>query len=129
MFLSLDFLYVPSKPPGPVVAYYTGVLGGTLQFRVKAMGTEVAAVKLSEEGPLVLLAEHLEGVQPILIYRVGKLRDAMRELERRNWKRGEVFDIPHGPCCTFTAEGGQRLAIYELARPDANTYFLGRFDT
>lgn len=39
MFQSLDFLYVPSKPAGPVVDYYTGVLGGTLQFRVKAMGT------------------------------------------------------------------------------------------
>lgn len=129
MFLSLDFLYVPSKPPGPVIAYYTEVLGGTLQFRVKAMGTEVAAVKLSEEGPLVLLAEHLEGSLPILIYRVGNLSEAMRELERRRWKRGEVFEIPHGPCCTFTAEGGQRIAIYELARPDANTYFQGRFDT
>lgn len=129
MFQSLDFLYVPSKPPGPVVAYYTDVLGGTLQFRVKAMGTEVAAVKLSKEGPLVLLAEHLAGSQPILIYRVENLEQAMQELERRKWKRGEVFEIPHGPCCTFTAEGGQRLAIYELARPDANTYFLGRFDT
>lgn len=129
MFLSLDFLCVPSKPPGPVVAYYTEVLGGTLQFRVKAMGTEVAAVKLSEEGPLVLLAEHLEGTMPILIYRVESLSEAMRVLEKRRWKRGEVFEIPHGPCCTFTAEGGQRLAIYELARPDANTYFLGQFDT
>lgn len=129
MFMSLDFLYVPSKPPGPVVAYYTDVLGGTLQFRVKAMGTEVAAVKLSEEGPLVLLAEHLEGNLPILIYRVENLERAMKDLEGRRWKRGEVFEIPHGPCCTFTAEGGQRLAIYELARPEANKYFLGRFDT
>ena len=129
MFMSLDFLYVPSKPPGPIVSYYTEVLGGKLQFRVKAMGTEVAAVKLSEDGPLVLLAEHLEGTMPILIYRVKSLSEAMRELEKRQWKRGEVFEIPHGPCCTFTAEGGQRLAIYELTRPDANTYFRGRFDT
>lgn len=128
MFMSLDFLYVPCKRPGPIVAYYTEVLGGTLQFRVKAMGTEVAAVKLSEEGPIVLLAEHLEGNVPVFVYRVKDLSEAMRELERRRWKRGEVFEIPHGPCCTFTAEGGQRLAIYELARPEANTYFLGRFD-
>ena len=67
MFLSLDFLYVPSRPPGPVVAYYTDVLGGTLMFHIKEMGTEVAAVKLSDVGPLVLLAEHLEGNLPILI--------------------------------------------------------------
>jgi len=128
MFLSLDFLYVPSKPPGPVVAYYPGVLGGTLLFRIKEMGTEVAAVKLSETGPLVLLAEHLEGSLPILIYRVENLQKAMREMERQRWKRGEVFEIPQGPCCTFIAEGGQRLAIYELTRPEVAQHFMGRFD-
>jgi len=128
VFLSLDFLYVPSKPPAAVVGYYTKVLGGTMLFRVKAMGTEVAAVKLSEEGPLVLLAEHLDGTQPILIYRVADLQRSMRELTSRGWKRGEVFEIPHGPCCTFTAGGGQRLAIYELTRPDATDHFMGRFD-
>lgn len=90
MFLSLDFLYVPSKPPGPVVAYYTDVLGGTLLFRIKEMGTEVAGIKLSETGPRVLLAEHLEGQLPIFIYRVGNLRKAMHEMEDRRWKRGEV---------------------------------------
>jgi len=128
MFLSLDFLYVPSRPPGPVVAYYTDVLGGTLMFRIKEMGTEVAAVKLSDVGPLVLLAEHLEGNLPILIYRVENLQRAMGEMERRKWKRGEVFEIPQGPCCTFTAEGGQRLAIYELTRPEVAAHFMGRFD-
>ncbi len=128
MFLSLDFLYVPSRPPGPVVAYYTDVLGGTLMFHIKEMGTEVAAVKLSDVGPLVLLAEHLEGNLPILIYRVENLQRAMGEMERRKWKRGEVFEIPQGPCCTFTAEGGQRLAIYELTRPEVAAHFMGRFD-
>jgi len=128
MFLSLDFLYVPSRPPGPVVAYYTDVLGGTLMFHIKEMGTEVAAVKLSDVGPLVLFAEHLEGNLPILIYRVENLQRAMGEMERRKWKRGEVFEIPQGPCCTFTAEGGQRLAIYELTRPEVAAHFMGRFD-
>ena len=128
MFLSLDFLYVPSRPPGPVVAYYTDVLGGTLMFHIKEMGTEVAAVKLSDVGPLVLLAEHLEGSLPILIYRVENLQRAMGEMERRKWKRGEVFEIPQGPCCTFTAEGGQRLAIYELTRAGVIEHFMGRFD-
>ncbi|HEU4797681.1 MAG TPA: hypothetical protein VFT63_02070 [bacterium] len=99
MFLSLDFLYVPSKPPGPVIAYYTEVLGGTLQFRVKAMGTEVAAVKLSEEGPLVLLAEHLEGSLPILIYRVGNLsgdaRAGAAPLEAGRGVRDSAWPLLH----------------------------------
>lgn len=50
MFQSLDFLYVPSRHPDREIAYYTEVLGGTLLFRVKGMGTEVSAVRLSEEG-------------------------------------------------------------------------------
>ena len=128
LFLSLDFLYVPSRHPDREIAYYTDVLGGILQFRVKAMGTEVAAVKLSEEGPLVLLAEHLQGETPVLIYRVRRLQEAVRALERRGWTRGTMLEIPHGPCCTFRAEGGQRMAIYELTRPEAPTHFLGRFD-
>lgn len=128
MFLSLDFLYVPSRPPAAVIDYYTKVLGGTLLFHVRAMGTEVAGVRLSGEGPLVLLAEHLEGSQPILIYRVADLTASMREMKTRGWKAGEVFEIPHGPCCAFTAEGGQRLAIYELTRPGATEHFTGRFD-
>ncbi len=36
-----------------------------------------------------------------------------------------MLEIPQGPCYTLTAEGGQRRAIYELTRPEANTYFLG----
>jgi hypothetical protein len=30
--------------------------------------------------------------------------------------------------CVFRAPGGQRLAVYELTRPDANAHFIGRFD-
>lgn len=127
-FLSLDFLYVPSRDPDREIAYYTKVLGGTHLFRVKAMDTEVSAVRLSAEGPLVLLAEHLEGEKPILIYRVANLKEAMRELKKREWKQGTTLEIPHGPVSVFTAEGGQRLAIYELIRPNATDFFLGRFD-
>jgi len=50
MFLSLDFLYVPSRHPDREIAYYTETLGGTLLFRVKAMGTEVSAIKTSSSG-------------------------------------------------------------------------------
>ncbi len=81
MLLSLDFVYIPSKHPDREVAYYTDILGGTLIFRIKEMGTEVSAVRLSEHGPLVLLAEHLEGDVPILIYRVEDLEQEMNALE------------------------------------------------
>jgi len=127
-FLSLDFLYIPSRDPDREIDYYTRVLGGVLLFRVKAMGTEVSAVRLADEGPLLLLAEHLEGQLPVLVYRVDDFTKATRRLKRRGWVPADTFEIPHGPCALFTAEGGQRFAIYELTRPEANQHFLGRFD-
>ena len=38
------------------------------------------------------------------------------------------IEIPQGPCCSFQAPGGQRLAIYELARPEVEQHFVGRRD-
>jgi hypothetical protein len=127
-FLSLDFLYVPTADPERDFAYYTTTLGGVPVFRIKSEGTEVSAVRLSESGPLILLADHLEGELPILIYRVASLTGAKRALKQRGWTMEEEFEIPHGPICTFTAAGGQRLAIYELTRPNADEHFAGRFD-
>jgi hypothetical protein len=129
LFLSLDFLYVPSLDPEGDLAYYTHTLGGVPVFRIKSEGSEVSAVRLSQSGPLVLLAGHLEGELPIFIYRVADLNAAKRALKERGWDAEEEFEIPHGRICTFTAAGGQRLAIYERTRPEADTHFAGRFDT
>jgi hypothetical protein len=38
------------------------------------------------------------------------------------------IEIPNGPCATFRAPGGQRLAVYELTRPQADRLFVGRLD-
>ena len=127
-FLSLDFLYVPSKDPSKDFAYCTDTLGGVPLFRIKHDGVEVGAVRLSHEGPILLLASHLEGVQPIVIYRIASMPDTTRLLETRGWVAEEQFEIPHGPICTFVAEGGQRFAIYELTRPESNDRFTGRFE-
>ncbi|MBI4021345.1 MAG: hypothetical protein HY369_03815 [Candidatus Aenigmarchaeota archaeon] len=39
------------------------------------------------------------------------------------------LEIPHGPCYSFEAAGGQRFAIYELQRPQVNEFFRGRADS
>jgi hypothetical protein len=127
-FLSLDFLYVPTHDAERDFTFYTRTLGAIPVFRIKAEGSEVSAIRLSQHGPLFLLADHLEGELPILIYRVASLEAAKHELERRGWTAYEEFEIPHGPICAFTATGGQRLAIYELTRPEAAEHFAGRFD-
>ncbi len=127
-FERLDFLYMPSRDVARDVAYFTEVLGGRLAWAVEAMGARVALVELAQGPPRLLLTDHLEGEGPILVYRVPRLDVALAELEARGWRREGTFEIPHGPCCSFRAPGGQRLALYELARPEADAHFEGRRD-
>jgi len=128
MFLSLDFLYTPARDFEATLSYYTGMLGAELVWKVRAMGTVVARLRLAEGGPALLLAEHLDGPSPILVYRVADFRAAVDELRARGLKGGEEFEIPHGPCFGFEGPGGQRLAVYELVRPEADAHFAGRID-
>ena len=124
----LDFVYMPSADVASDMEYFTTVLGGELVFAVEGMGTRVAMVELTEAPPRVLLAGHLEGDQPVLVYRVADLKAAMRELEGRGWKRESTFEIPHGPVCSFHTPGGHRIAIYQLLRPEVGEHFAGRRD-
>jgi hypothetical protein len=127
-FASLDFVYHPSRDVKRDVAYFTDVLGGRLRFAVEGMGARVAAIELAPAPPLLLLADHVKGATPILVYRVPKLGEALASLTVRGWKEEGTFEIPHGPICSFRALGGQRIALYELTRPGAAATFEGRRD-
>ena len=118
-FKSLDFVYHPSRDVKRDVAYFTEVLGGRLHFAVEGMGARVAAIELAPPPPMFLLADHVEGDTPILVYRVPNLRKALTELQQRGWREESTFEIPHGPICSFHAPGGQRVAVYQLRRPAA----------
>ena len=128
LFVQLDFIYMPSRDTAADLRYFTEVLGAKLMFAVEGMGTRVAMVELTEGPPHVLLSEHLEGEQAVLVYRVPDMAKAIRELESRGWQRGHQLEIPHGPVCSFTTPGGHRLAIYQLTRPEAGEHFAGRRD-
>jgi hypothetical protein len=128
MFDRLDYVYMPSTDVAADVTYFTDVLGGRLVFAVEGMGTRVAMVELTAKPPRILLAGHLEGDRPVLVYRVDDLDASIAELEARGWKRGHTLEIPQGPVCSFSAPGGQRLAIYELSRPGVEASFEGRRD-
>jgi catechol 2,3-dioxygenase-like lactoylglutathione lyase family enzyme len=129
MFLSLDYLYVPANDIEASVRYYTEQLGGELVWKIHAFETWVAGIRLSETGPMVLLAEHLEGITPILIYRVEQLESTAAALRARGWTpESGPLEIPNGPCYTFRDPAGVRLAIYENQRPEVAQRFAGRID-
>jgi hypothetical protein len=126
-FRRLDFLYIPSRDVAGDRTYFTSVLGGREVFAIEGMGAKVAAVDPGA-GPLLLFADHVEGEAPILVYRVDDLQAALAALESRGWEREGVFEIPHGPCCSFRTPGGHRIALYQLVRPEVAAHFEGRRD-
>ena len=127
-FAQLDFIYCPSGDVAAEASYFTDVLGGELVFAIESGGTRVAAVRLSGGPPLFLLADHVEGDRPILVYRVDDLAASLVELQARGWQPVGTFDIPHGPCCSFRTSGGHRVALYQLTRPEVAAHFEGRRD-
>jgi hypothetical protein len=127
-FRSLDFLYTPSRDVAADVAYFTDTLGARVVFAVEGMGARVAMLEMTTAPPRILLADHLEGDRPVLVYRVDDLGSAMDDLERRGWRRAGTFEIPFGPCCSFDTPGGHRIALYELSRPEVAAHFEGRRD-
>lgn len=127
-FESLDFIYHPTRDVARDMAYFVDVLGGRLRFAVVGMGARVAAIELAPPPPLLLLADHVEGDTPILVFRVADLKKEIATLLKRGWKKQATFEIPHGPICSFRTAGVQRIAIYQLTRPGAAATFDGRRD-
>jgi hypothetical protein len=127
-FESLDFVYMPSGDVAGDVRHFTEVLGGELVFAIEAFGTRVAMVRMTPQAPAVLLAGHLPDDRPVLVFRVADLDGAVAAIEERGFEAGERFGIPHGPGRMLDAPGGQRIAVYELTRPEADERLGGRRD-
>jgi hypothetical protein len=128
VFDALDFVYLPSRDVALDLEHFTSQLGAEFVFAIEAFGTRVAMVRMSPEPPSLLLAGHLEGEQPVLVHRVADLAEAVAELEDRSVKIHARFEIPHGPAVELVCPGPQRLALYELTRPDAPERLAKRRD-
>ena len=99
-----------------------------MRWKVRGMGTVVACVSVAGDGPAILLSGHLDGQVPVLIYRVADYAATVAGLRAAGVDELHELEIPHGPCASFRAAGGQRYAVYELVRPEAATHFDGRID-
>jgi hypothetical protein len=128
MFESLDFVYLPSRDVAADLEHFTVALAARFVFAIEAFGTRVAMVSLAEPSPPVLLAGHLEGDQPVLVYRVDDLEQSIAELTRRGVQIGARFGIPHGPGAELVTPGPHRIALYQLTRPEAAGRLAGRRD-
>jgi catechol 2,3-dioxygenase-like lactoylglutathione lyase family enzyme len=124
---SLDFIYMPSRDPTAELDWFETTLGVEVVFAIERFGTRVAMVQPAA-GPAVLLAGHLEGERPVLVFRVESLDAAAAEAEAAGAEVSEEFGIPHGPIREIEAPGGHRLAIYELTRPEIVERITGRRD-
>ena len=127
MFGSLDYIYVPAADVDGEVVRYAETMGAELVWKVRAMGTTVACLRVGEPGPAILLSGHLDGTSPVLVYQVQDYASTIAQLRQRNITVHEL-EIPHGPCAAFTMETGQRYAVYQLVRPGAVHLFDGRID-
>jgi hypothetical protein len=128
VFESLDFVYLPSRDVAAEVEHYVKALGAELMFAIEAFGTRVAMLRAATAPPPLLLAGHLEGEQPVLVYRVGDLESTTSGLSDAGARVGARFEIPHGPGVELIVPGPQRLALYELTRPHAAERLAGRRD-
>ena len=128
-FLSLDFIYSPSADVAVDLARFESSLGASVEFAIERFGTRVAMVRLADGPPHLVLAEHLSGERPILVYRVASLDAAVAELSARGLDAGPQLGFPYGPVHAFTVPGtAHRLAIYEMTRPGAREMLAGRRD-
>lgn len=118
-FGPLRFLYVGSSDVGKDLDYYVEVLGAEKVWDLSSFGTRVAAVRISEEGPLVLLAGHRPSPSCLPIFEVKNLEVTARGLKKKGWKPASGrFEIPVGPCYLFEDRSTNQLAIFQNVRPD-----------
>lgn len=128
MFEELDFIYLPSNDVAAELRSSTDELGAEVVYAIERFGTRVAMLRLTDEGPALLLAQHLHGEQSILVYRVPDLDAAEEELRRRGAELGERFEFPDGDAVEIVRPGPQRIAVYERTQPDRAASIIGRRD-
>lgn len=73
-------------------------------------------VRLAPDPPALLLAGHLDGDSPVLVYRVESLDQTVSKLARSGIEVRARFEIPHGPGVELRGAGPQRVAVYQVVR-------------
>jgi catechol 2,3-dioxygenase-like lactoylglutathione lyase family enzyme len=123
VFDRLDFVYQPSRDVAADLAFYVDRLGAQVVFAVERFATRVAMLRVSDDGPHLLLAEHLDGDAPVLVYRVDDLGAARERLPAC-----EPFEFPFGDGLLLSSPVPQRIAVYERTQAERGASLTGRRD-
>jgi hypothetical protein len=124
----LEFVYLPSTDVASELERYVEELGAEVVWAIERFGTRVAQLRLTADGPKLLLAQHLHGEQPVLIYRVPDLDAAEATLVARGASVGERFGFPDGDAVEIDLPGPQRIAVFQRTRPERAASIVGRRD-
>ena len=127
MFDGLSSSTAPAPTSPLSFAHYVEGLGATLEYAIEAFDTRVAILRLTATGPKLLLAQHLHGEQPVLIYRVPDLAAAEAGYPARV-ALSPRFGFPDGDTTEVDVPGPQRIAIYQRTRPERAARLEGRVD-
>jgi hypothetical protein len=128
VFDELEFIYCPSSDVSAELAHYVEGLGAKVVFAIEAFDTRVAMLRLTVTGPKLLLAQHLRGEQPVLVYRVQDLDATEADLARRGVEFSPRFGFPDGDATELDIPGPQRIAVYQRTRPERAAQLEGRID-
>jgi hypothetical protein len=88
-----------------------------LLWKIHAFGVWVACIRVSDSGPLLLLADHIKKKDMIMIYCVSSLDNTAFTLRSQGWNEEKMVEIAL-----------RDLAIYENLRPDVMKQFNGSID-
>ncbi|MEH7883694.1 VOC family protein [Bacillus sp. JJ1609] len=118
-FKKLMYLYMGTSDFESDFRYYQSVLGGKLHWAFEQFGAKVAAFELGE-GPLLLIADHLNAPSCMPIFEINDLSAKVKELKNRGWQEEKgPIEIPNGPCYIFKDTSGNSFGIFENIRPTA----------
>jgi predicted enzyme related to lactoylglutathione lyase len=113
----LVYLYTGSSGVEADVVFYRDLLGGELVWRRRAMGTEVAAIKLGGE-PLLLLADHRDAPSVLPIWSVEDVAATESSLREAGWSGSPTLvEVPDGPCLILHDPSGNEIGLLQQVRP------------
>ncbi len=116
----LVYLYVGVDDVDTSIAFYREAFGAELVWRFDAFGTEVAAVRVTDVGPLVLLAEHREAPSVLPIWTVDDLDATIERLAASSFEAvGETAGTPDGPVHVLRDPSGNEIGLLRQDRPNA----------